>query len=136
MGGGGGLAGGAVGGLGGGGLGGEEPVVDLRVLRHGAFAVATAAMFVISIAFYGIMVLSPLFTQILMGYTAMLAGLVLAPGGLSTLLTMPVAPAPLNRGDPPSIIVSGCAVHAHAMYLMATLHPEARYCHILLQRLM
>ena len=59
----------------------EEPVVDLRVLRHPTFAVATAAMFVISIAFYGIMVLSPLFTQILMGYTAMLAGLVLAPGG-------------------------------------------------------
>ena len=59
----------------------EEPVVDLRVLRHPTFAVATAAMFTISIAFYGIMVLSPLFTQILMGYTAMLAGLVLAPGG-------------------------------------------------------
>jgi DHA2 family multidrug resistance protein len=38
----------------------EEPVVDLRVLRHPTFAVATAAMFVISIAFYGIMVLSPL----------------------------------------------------------------------------
>ena len=46
---------------------------------------ARPPMFVISIAFYGIMVLSPLFTQILMGYTAMLAGLVLAPGGLSTL---------------------------------------------------
>src|SRR5439155_452966 len=31
-----------------------EPVVDLRVLRHPTFAVATSAMFVISIAFYGI----------------------------------------------------------------------------------
>jgi DHA2 family multidrug resistance protein len=58
-----------------------DPVVDLRVLRHPTFAVATAAMFVISIAFYGIMVLTPLYTQILMGYTALLAGLVLAPGG-------------------------------------------------------
>src|SRR5207245_9697689 len=53
----------------------EEPVVDLRVLRHGTFAVATAAMFVISIAFYRIMVLLPLITHILIGYTAMLAGL-------------------------------------------------------------
>src|SRR5439155_183243 len=61
-----------------------EPVVDLRVLRHPTFAVATSAMFVISIAFYGIMVLSPLFTQILMGYTAMLAGLVLGPGGAAS----------------------------------------------------
>src|SRR5258708_11997413 len=135
MGGGGGLAGGAVGGLGGGGLGGEEPVVDLRVLRHGAFAVATAAMFVISIAFYGIMVLSPLFTQILMGYTAMLAGLVLAPGGLSTLVTMPIAAALLNRVDPRWIIVTGCAVNAYAMYLMATLTLEASYWNVMLPRL-
>jgi DHA2 family multidrug resistance protein len=112
----------------------EEPVVDLRVLRHPTFAVATAAMFVISIAFYGIMVLSPLFTQILMGYTAMLAGLVLAPGGASTLLTMPIAGALMNRLDPRWMIVTGCALNAYAMYLMATLSLEASYWHIMLPR--
>jgi DHA2 family multidrug resistance protein len=109
-------------------------VVDLRVLRHPTFAVATAAMFVISIAFYGIMVLTPLFTQILMGYTAMLAGLVLAPGGLSTLVTMPVAGALLNRLDPRWIIVTGCGLNAYAMYLMATLTLEASYWQIMLPR--
>jgi MFS transporter, DHA2 family, multidrug resistance protein len=113
----------------------EEPVVDLRVLRHPTFAVATAGMFVISIAFYGIMVLSPLFTQILMGYTAMLAGLVLAPGGVSTLVTMPIAGALMNRIDPRWIIVTGCALNAYAMYLMATLTLEASYWHIMLPRL-
>jgi DHA2 family multidrug resistance protein len=112
----------------------EEPVVDLRVLRHPTFAVATAAMFVISIAFYGIMVLSPLFTQILMGYTAMLAGLVLAPGGVSTLITMPVAGALMNRIDPRWIIVTGCVLNAYAMYLMATLTLEASYWHIMWPR--
>src|SRR2546429_4198220 len=112
----------------------EEPVVDLGVLRHGTFAVATAAMFVISIAFYGIMVLSPLFTQILMGYTAMLAGLVLAPGGVATLVTMPIAGVLLNRIDPRWIIVTGCALNAYAMYLMATLSLEASYWHIMLPR--
>ena len=112
----------------------EEPVVDLRVLRHPTFAVSTAAMFVISIAFYGIMVLSPLFTQILMGYTAMLAGLVLAPGGVATLITMPIAGALLNRIDPRFIIVTGCGLNAYAMYLMATLTLEASYWQIMLPR--
>ncbi len=112
----------------------EEPVVDLRVLRHSTFAVATAAMFVISIAFYGIMVLSPLYTQILMGYTAMLAGMVLAPGGVATLVTMPIAGALLNRIDPRWIIVTGCALNAYAMYLMATLTLEASYWHIMMPR--
>ncbi|HET9490729.1 MAG TPA: DHA2 family efflux MFS transporter permease subunit [Methylomirabilota bacterium] len=112
----------------------EEPVVDLRVLRHPTFAVATAGMFVISIAFYGIMVLSPLYTQILMGYTAMLAGLVLAPGGVATLVTMPIAGVLLNRIDPRWIIVSGCALNAYAMYLMATLTLEASFWRIMLPR--
>jgi MFS transporter, DHA2 family, multidrug resistance protein len=112
----------------------DEPVVDLRVLRHPTFAIATAAMFVISIAFYGIMVLSPLFTQILMGYTAMLAGMVLAPGGVSTLITMPIAGALINRIDPRWIIVAGCAVNAYAMYLMATLTLQASYWQIMLPR--
>ena len=111
-----------------------EPVVDLRVLRHPTFAVATAAMFVISIAFYGIMVLSPLFTQILMGYTAMLAGLVLAPGGVSTLVTMPIAGALMSRTDPRWMIAVGCALNAYAMYLMATLTLEASYWQIMLPR--
>jgi DHA2 family multidrug resistance protein len=111
-----------------------EPVVDLRVLRHPTFAVATAGMFVISIAFYGIMVLSPLFTQILMGYTAMLAGLVLAPGGVATLITMPIAGALMNRLDPRVIIVTGCALNAYAMYLMSALTLEASYWQIMLPR--
>jgi MFS transporter, DHA2 family, multidrug resistance protein len=112
----------------------EEPVVDLRVLRHPTFAIATAAMFVISIAFYGIMVLSPLFTQILMGYTAMLAGMVLAPGGVSTLITMPIAGMLINRIDPRWIIAAGCALNAYAMYLMATLTLQANYWQIMLPR--
>jgi MFS transporter, DHA2 family, multidrug resistance protein len=113
----------------------EAPVVDLRVLRHGTFAAATAAMFVSSIAFYGIMVLSPLFTQILMGYTALLAGLVLAPGSVATLITMPMAGAMMNRLDPRWIIATGCAMNAYAMYLMATLSLEASYWQIMLPRL-
>ncbi|HET6345805.1 MAG TPA: DHA2 family efflux MFS transporter permease subunit, partial [Myxococcota bacterium] len=113
----------------------EEPVIDLRVLRHPTFAVGTAAMFVISIAFYAIMVLSPLFTQILMGYTATLAGWVLAPGGMATLVTMPLAGALMSRTDPRLMIVTGCALNAYAMYLMATLTLQASYWQVMLPRL-
>jgi len=80
------------------------------------------------------MVLSPLFTQILMGYTAMLAGLVLAPGGVATLVTMPIAGALLNRTDPRWMIAIGCALNACAMSLMATLTLQASYWQIMLPR--
>jgi DHA2 family multidrug resistance protein len=64
----------------------------------------------------------------------MLAGMVLAPGGAATLITMPIAGALMNRMDPRWIIVVGCALNAYAMYLMATLTLEASYWHIMMPR--
>jgi DHA2 family multidrug resistance protein len=61
--------------------------------------------------------------------------MVLAPGGVSTLVTMPIAGVLLNRIDPRWIIVTGCGLNAYAMYLMATLTPEASYWQIMLPRL-
>jgi MFS transporter, DHA2 family, multidrug resistance protein len=60
--------------------------------------------------------------------------MVLAPGGVSTLITMPIAGALINRIDPRWIIVAGCAVNAYAMYLMATLTLQASYWQIMLPR--
>ena len=47
-------------------------------------------MFVAFFNLLGSIVLLPLYAQILLGYTATLAGLVLSPGGVATLFTMPV----------------------------------------------
>jgi DHA2 family multidrug resistance protein len=47
---------------------------------------------------------------------------------------MPIAGALLNRIDPRVIIVTGCALNAYAMYLMATLTLEASYWQIMLPR--
>jgi DHA2 family multidrug resistance protein len=112
----------------------RDPVVDLRVLRHGGFAVATLSMLVIGVGFYGIIVLSPLFTQILMGYTALLAGLVLAPSGVATLITMPLAGALMNRVDARWLIITGCALSAYAMYMMATLTLAADFWQVMWPR--
>jgi DHA2 family multidrug resistance protein len=111
-----------------------DPVVDLRVLRHRGFAIATGSMLVIAIGFYGIIVLSPLFTQILMGYTALLAGLVLAPSGVATLITMPLAGALMNRVDARWLVIGGCLLNAWAMYLMATLTLAADFWQVMWPR--
>jgi DHA2 family multidrug resistance protein len=109
----------------------EEPVVDLRVLRHSTFAVATAAMFVISIAFYGIMVLSPLFTQISANGDARRDGA--RAGGVHPDHDAGRGGV-MHRLDPRWVIATGCALNAYAMYLMATLTLEASYWHIMWPR--
>jgi MFS transporter, DHA2 family, multidrug resistance protein len=113
----------------------RDPVIDLRVLRHRTFAAATLAMLVMSVAFYGVVVLTALYTQMLMGYTAWHAGLVLASGGVSTLVIMPLAGVLLTRIDPRWLIATGSALSAYAMYLMATLTLEASFWQVMWPRL-
>lgn len=112
----------------------RDPVIDLRVLRHRTFAAATLAMLVMSVAFYGVIVVTALFTQMLMGYSAWHAGLVLASGGVSTLVIMPLAGALLARIDSRWVIATGSALSAYAMYLMATLTLEASFWQVMWPR--
>jgi len=111
-----------------------DPVVDLRILRNRTFTVGTLLMALMGFGLYGAIVLSPLYTQLLMGYTALLAGLVLAPGGVATLLTMPLAGALINRLDPRWIISVGSALAALSMHQMAKLTLDANFWQIMWPR--
>ncbi|MFQ5810603.1 MAG: MFS transporter, partial [Armatimonadota bacterium] len=79
-------------------------------------------------------VLSPLYTQMVMGYTPLLAGLILAPGGAATMITMPLAGALINRIDPRWILGAGAALAALAMSMMAGLTLEASFWQIMWPR--
>jgi DHA2 family multidrug resistance protein len=97
----------------------EAPIVNLRLLKERNFAVSVLAMFMLGFVLYGSILLLPVFLQQLMGYTAMLAGLVLSPGGLLTLALMPIVGALVGRVDVRLLIVTGLAIVAWSMFYMA-----------------
>jgi len=57
----------------------EHPVVDLRAFGNISFTTGNVVMFVAFFNLLGSIVLLPLYAQLLLGYTATLAGLVLSP---------------------------------------------------------
>ena len=61
----------------------RHPIVDLTLFRNRNFCIATVAMALAYGAFFGNVVLLPLWLQQYMGYTATLAGIVLAPVGIA-----------------------------------------------------
>jgi EmrB/QacA subfamily drug resistance transporter len=69
----------------------ERPLIDVRLFAHRAFSSAAATTFLVSIAFFGSMLLLPLFFQIGRGETALHAGLLQAPQGIGAALAMPLA---------------------------------------------
>lgn len=86
----------------------ENPIVDLRVFRHRGFS---ASMFVLALAFgafFGINVLTPLWLQYNMGYTTTWAGMVVAWGGVLSVVFSPIAAKLANRFDARWLIFIGC----------------------------
>jgi DHA2 family multidrug resistance protein len=84
-------------------------------------------MFVVGFCLYSSIMLIPLMLQTLMGYTATKAGMVLAPGGVATLLTMPLVGAMLQKYDGRKIVFCGLITGAAAMFIMRAFSLDAAY---------
>jgi MFS transporter, DHA2 family, multidrug resistance protein len=97
----------------------ERPILDLRVFKDRSFAAGNVVMFFTFFAFFGSIVLLPLFLQTLMGYTAYLAGLVLGPGGAILLIMLPLTGKLTERIDARKLLVLGLLITAYSVYYMS-----------------
>jgi DHA2 family multidrug resistance protein len=90
----------------------KDPVIDLRLLKDRNFAFGVFMMYMLGFSLYGSTVLLPLFLQTLMGYTALESGLVLSPGGIIVMITMPLVGLLLARVQPKWLILVGLVAGA------------------------
>ncbi len=98
----------------------ENPLTDLRLLRNPNFAVSNVMMFLVGFILMGSTALLPQFVQVLLGYTATDAGMVLSPGGFAIILLMPMIGRLVSRIDPRYMICFGLAVSGTALYHMTS----------------
>jgi len=95
-----------------------HPIVNLRLFRNMSFAAGNFIMFMVGFCLYGSVVLLPLFLQTLMGYSATMAGMVMAPGGVASVIALPIVGAFLRRQDGKKFILAGLLAGALSMYFM------------------
>jgi MFS transporter, DHA2 family, multidrug resistance protein len=113
----------------------KHPVINLRVFRDRTFAVGNLIMFTGFLTFFGAIVMLPLYLQKLMGYTAVLAGLVLGPGGLATVLVMPLVGNLMKKGvKPQRLLALGILISAYSLWLMSRFNLEADFSAVVLPR--
>ncbi|HEY4978827.1 MAG TPA: DHA2 family efflux MFS transporter permease subunit, partial [Candidatus Acidoferrum sp.] len=99
----------------------KDPVIELRLFKDRNYAAATFTMFALGIVLYGTTVLLPVLLQTLVGYTAQLSGLVLSPGAIVTLISMPLIGALLVKQDPRRLVVVGLLILAVGMFELSKL---------------
>lgn len=85
----------------------EHPVVDLRVFRHRGFSVSVLTISLAFAAFFGVNVLTPLWLQNFMGYTATQAGLATAWTGVTAFFIAPMVAQAASKLDPRKLVFAG-----------------------------
>jgi len=102
-----------------------HPVVDLRLFGRRNFWTSALAMSLAYGAFFGNVVLLPLWLQQYMGYTATDAGLVLAPVGLLAIILTPLVGRTVHRIDPRRFATGAFLVFALVLYMRSHFNTSA-----------
>jgi DHA2 family multidrug resistance protein len=97
----------------------EQPVVDLRVFRHGALGVGCAWGAAMGIGLYGSVFLLPLFTQNLLRFTSWQSGMAILPSSFATAITMPIAGRLVWRLGPAPLLGAGVAIFVPSLWGMS-----------------
>jgi MFS transporter, DHA2 family, multidrug resistance protein len=113
----------------------EHPIMNLRTFKNVSFTTGTLVMFFAFFNLFGSIVLLPIYLQTLMGYTSFLAGMVLGPGGLATLIAMPLAGRLVTKVNPKGLLASGIIIGAYSTYLMSNFNLYASFWTIIWPRI-
>lgn len=97
----------------------EHPVVNLRLLKNKSFATSSLMLFTLGFVLYGSTFTIPVFLQTMLGYDATMAGLVLSPGGLVILVSMPIVGQLMRKVDARILIAYGLGMTAIGLFMMS-----------------
>jgi DHA2 family multidrug resistance protein len=109
----------------------RHPVVDLRLFGRRNFWTSTMAMSLGYGTFFGNVVLLPLWLQQYMGYTATMAGMVLAPVGVLAILLTPIVGKNMHRVDPRIFASASFGVLAVVLLMRSHFNTSADFATLL-----
>jgi DHA2 family multidrug resistance protein len=98
-----------------------DPIVDLKLLKNRNFGTAVFLQLILGMVLFGSTVLIPQYLQVLLGYTAERAGMVLSPAGFVLMAMMMVAGRSLGKMDPRLMVALGYAATAAGIYNLTRL---------------
>jgi len=105
-------------------LNAKKPMVDLRLFRVRNFAVGTVLIFFSSLLIYAVCLLTPQFLQLLMGYSAVAAGIATAPIGIGAAVSMIAVSRIMLRVNLKVILVAGFLIFGLAAYRLSGISLE------------
>jgi DHA2 family multidrug resistance protein len=112
----------------------RRPVVDLRVFKDRNFALGSVAIATFALILYSSAVIIPQLVQQHLGYTALLAGLVLSPGALVIILLIPLVSVLMQRVQTRFLLTIGFSLLGCSMLYSRQLTPDIDFWHLVILR--
>ena len=108
----------------------RKPVVDLRVLKDRNFMLGSLAIACFAMLLYGSAVIIPQLAQQHLGYTALLAGLVLSPGALCVIFLIPLLSLVMPHVQTRFIVTFGFMLLGCSLLYSRTIAPDVDFRHL------
>jgi DHA2 family multidrug resistance protein len=107
-----------------------DPVLHLRVFKERTYATGVFLMTTLGFVLYGSLVLLPLFLQTVLGYSAIEAGIAMAPRGLGSFIAMPAVGFLTAKVDPRKLLCIGLLGGAFTLFQLGSINLQAGYWNI------
>jgi DHA2 family multidrug resistance protein len=112
----------------------RKPVVNLRVLKDRNFALGSMAIACFATILYGSAVLIPQLAQQHLGYTALLAGLLLSPGAVCVIFLIPILTLVMPHVQTRFIVTCGFVLLGCSLLYSRALAPDIDFTHLMMMR--
>ncbi len=108
----------------------RKPVVDLRVFKDRNFMLGSLAIACFATLLYGSAVIIPQLAQQHLGYTALLAGLVMSPGALCVIFLIPVLSLVMPHVQTRFVVTFGFMVLGCSLLYSRSIAPNVDFRHL------
>ena len=88
----------------------KEPVFNMRIFKDKNFSIACVLLCFFGLGLYGTMVIQPLMMEGLFNYPALTAGLMIAPRGISGMVSMIIVSKIITPTNPRQIMIVGMII--------------------------
>ena len=117
-------------------LGEEYPIIDLRLFGNRNFLIAATCLAIGSYAFYVFVIIGPLWMQTQLGYTATMAGKVMAIVGFLSIFFGPIFGINLDRIGARQVATIGFTAFGISSWMSGSITSEVSFEHLQLVRIL
>lgn len=95
----------------------SHPVFDLNIFKDKNFTLSSLMLCLMGLGMFGTSVIQPMLMEGLLNYPVLTTGLIMAPRGISSMISMMIVSRLINRVDPRWLILTGSLISFYGVWI-------------------